>query len=140
MKKPRLIATACLVPVLFAANSVYANTNARKEISTAILHAGYAEKMTDVNKVHRHLHHVINCLVGSHGAGFDANAGDPCLGMGNGAIRDYTYKVADKVQRDMLQQALEDAHYGLMSNRLKIARNAADLAEKRLKESEDNNI
>jgi hypothetical protein len=140
MNKPLFIAAVSLVPVLFAANSVYANTNARKEISTAIVHAGYAEKMTDVNKVHLHLHHVINCLVGTHGAGFDTKAGDPCLGMGNGAIHDYTYKVADKVQRDMLQQALEDAHYGLMTNRLKIAHNAADLAEKNLKKAEDNNL
>lgn len=136
MKKPILTAIFSLVAVLFSVNNVYANTNARKEINTAIMHAGYAKKMTEVNKVHLHLHHVINCLVGSHGAGFDAQAGDPCLGMGNGAINDYNYKVADMVQRDMLQQALENAHYGLMSKRLPIARNAAALALKDLQESE----
>jgi len=137
MNKPLLITTVSLATALFAAGTAYANTNVHKEISTAILHAGYAEKTTDINKVHLHLHHVINCLVGPHGAGFDAQAGDPCLGMGNGAINDDNYKVADIQHRDSLQQALEDAHYGLMTNRLKIAHNAADLSEKNLKQSEE---
>jgi len=135
MKKYVLLATLAIAPALFAANTVYANTNATKEIDTAITHAGYAEKMTTVNKVHLHLHHVINCLVGTHGVGFDAKAGDPCMGMGNGAIHDDNYKVADMQHRTALQDALEDAEYGLMTNRLKIARNAADLADKDLKES-----
>jgi hypothetical protein len=137
MKHPILIAPMSLLFAMFATTNVYASTNAQQEISTAILHASYAEKMTDVNKVHLHLHHVINCLVGTKGVGFDTKAGDPCLGMGNGAINDFNYKKADKLRRDMLKQALEDAQYGLMTDRLQIARNAADLAIKDLKKSQE---
>lgn len=119
---------------IFGVSTAYANTQAQREISTAITHASLAEKMTNVSQVDLHLHHVINCLVGTKGVGFDAKAGDPCLGMGNGAINDYK---GDKVNRDMLKQALEDAQYGLMTKRVNIARNAADMAEKRLKEARE---
>lgn len=119
---------------IFGVSTAYANTQAQREISTAITHASLAEKMTKVNQVDLHLHHVINCLVGTKGVGFDAKAGDPCLGMGNGAINDYK---GDKVNRDMLKQALQDAQYGLMTKRVNIARNAADMAEKRLQESRE---
>jgi len=137
MKKQILITSVSLLLAMFGANAAYASNNAQKEISTAITHAGYAEKVQTVDKVHLHLHHVINCLVGTQGVGFDKQAGDPCLGMGNGAIKDFNYKQADKVRRDMLQQALENANYGLMTNRLKIAHNAADLADKDLKKAEE---
>ena len=138
MKNQVLVMAASLSLALLGTTAAYAKTNANEEISTAITHAGFAEKMTDVNKVHQHLHHVINCLVGPHGAGFDAKAGDPCLGMGNGAIDDFTYKMADKVRRDLLKEALEDANYGLMTSNPQIARNAAELAQKDLKESQEN--
>ncbi len=137
MKKQMLISFVSLLVALFGVNVAYANTNAQKEISTALTHAGYAEQVTNVDKVHLHLHHVINCLVGTKGVGFDAKAGDPCIGMGDGAIKDFNYKMADKLRRDMLKQALEDANYGLMTNRLKIARNAADLVAKDLKKAEE---
>ena len=123
-----------LLFTIFGVSTAYANTQAQREISTAITHASLAEKMTNVNQVDLHLHHVINCLVGAKGVGFDAKAGDPCLGMGNGAINDYK---GDKVNRDMLKQALEDAQYGLMTKRVNIARNAADMAIKRLKETRE---
>jgi len=135
MKNKLLIASLSLLSTLFAASIAIAGTNATKEINTAITHAGYAEKMTDVNKVHLHLHHVINCLVGPHGFDFDAAAGDPCKGMGNGAINDYK---ADKLNREMLNSALENAEFGLMTNRLNIAQNAASLARGDLKKSEEN--
>jgi hypothetical protein len=123
-----------LLFTIFGVSTAYANTQAQREISTAITHASLADKMTNVSQVDLHLHHVINCLVGTKGVGFDAKAGDPCLGMGNGAINDYK---GDKVNRDMLKQALEDAQYGLMTKRVNIARNAADMAEKRLKEARE---
>ena len=134
MKNRMFITPISLLFAMFVASTVFANTNAQQEISTAITHAGYAKKMTDVDKVHLHLHHVINCLVGSKGVGFDAKAGNPCQGMGNGAINDYH---ADKLDRDMLKEALEDAQYGLLTQRLDIARNAADLTIKDLKKSQE---
>ncbi|MBI1422329.1 MAG: hypothetical protein GC149_02605 [Gammaproteobacteria bacterium] len=134
MKNNKLVLLSAFLFALFGSTAAYASPHAKKEINTAITHASLAEKMSDVKQVHLHLHHVINCLVGPKGVGFDASAGNPCAGMGNGAINDYK---ADKVDRDMLTQVLEDANYGLLTNRLQIARNAAQLAEKNLRKSEE---
>ena len=136
MKNHILITLVSLALVVFYANAAYANTNAKEEVTTAITHAGYADKMTDVKQIQLHLHHVINCLVGSKGIDFDPKAGDPCLHMGNGAINDFK---GDKLERDMLSQALSEAEYGLMTHRTKIAHNAADLVEHSLKNAKYDN-
>ena len=59
MKKQILITSVSLLLAMFGANAAYASNNAQKEISTAITHAGYAEKVQTVDKVHLHLHHVL---------------------------------------------------------------------------------
>ncbi len=61
---------------------------ALRQAQTAAAHAGMALGAPTLAKVHMHLHHVLNCLVGPGGAGFDAKELDPCKGMGHGAIRD----------------------------------------------------
>ena len=43
--------------------------------------------MKDVQK---HMHHVLNCLVGPNGKGFDESFGNPCNGQGQGAIPETT--------------------------------------------------
>ena len=119
MKNRLLI--VCLF-TLFGAGSAYANT-AQHEISHALMQAKQGSKAMSLQQVDTHLHRIVNCLVGHHGVGFDASAGDPC--MGKGAINDFH---GGRVGRDSLAQALEDAQYGLMTKRANIARNAADLA------------
>jgi hypothetical protein len=59
--------------------------------------------------VQMHLHHVVNCLVGPTGQGFDASVGNPCKDQGNGAIPDTT----DAAKKTMLNQALAKANAGL---------------------------
>jgi len=119
MKNRLLI--VCLFTV-FAAGSAYANT-AQHEISQALMQAKQGSKAMSLQQVDTHLHRVVNCLVGQHGVGFDAGAGNPC--MGKSAINNFH---GGRFDRDSLQQALEDAEYGLMTKHAKIARNAADLA------------
>jgi uncharacterized membrane protein len=41
-----------------------------------------------LQQVTLHLHHVLNCAVGPDGMGFDAAAGNPCKGQGNGFLSD----------------------------------------------------
>jgi hypothetical protein len=89
--------------------------SARNEITTAHAHALMASTADTVEIGHAHLHHVINCLVGPGGKGFDAKAEDPCKGQGNGAIPDSAGNHA--VQRN-LKKALTDAQSGLKSNEL----------------------
>jgi hypothetical protein len=80
-----------------------------QEIATAAKHAGFAAGVTATKQVHLHLHHVINCLVGAGDPLFDAAAGYPCKGEGDGALND----VNDAPQRyARLEEALHLAQVG----------------------------
>lgn len=98
---------------LFAGVALSAG-GAQKEIETAIQHAQFAAKMSPVDQTHLHLHHVVNCLVGPNGKDFDAKAGNPCKGQGNGAINDAT---AGSDQQQLLNDALAVAKIGLDNDR-----------------------
>lgn len=95
--------------------SAFAQSQATQEVSTAHTHALLAQNATTVPAAHTHLHHVINCLVGADGSGFDATAGNPCKGQGNGALKDSTSNAA---LQSKLKSALADAHSGLKSSSL----------------------
>lgn len=60
----------------------------QEELKTAITHAGFAAKYDTLNEVTLHLHHVVNCIVGSKDKAYDAQAGNPCQGQGNGILAD----------------------------------------------------
>lgn len=62
-----------------------ASADAQQAVGIAAQHAGLAANAGNINLVHTHLHHVLNCLVGPGGDGFDAMPGNPC-GMAGGAI------------------------------------------------------
>jgi hypothetical protein len=103
----------------------FAQSGAATEASTAHTHAALAQSATTVAMTHLHLHHVINCLVGASGAGFDAAAGDPCKGQGNGALKDAS---SDAALEAKLKTALADARSGLKSNSLATAHEDAGKA------------
>src|SRR5579863_7879581 len=73
-------------PLLFAATAFAADLGS--EINNAQTHAGLAAQAADINGVHTHMHHALNCLVGPKGDGFDAKQMNPCAQSGNGAIPD----------------------------------------------------
>lgn len=89
--------------------------SASTEASTAHAHALMAQNATTVAQAHTHLHHVINCLVGPQGTGFDATAGNPCKGQGNGAIPD---SASNQTLNGKLKSALADAQRALQSDSL----------------------
>lgn len=95
--------------------SASAADTASQQANIAHIHALMAQNAKTVPAAHAHLHHVINCLVGPKGAGFDARAGDPCNGQGNGAISD---AAKDKALQGKLRGALDDAQAGLKSESL----------------------
>ncbi|MGH8225867.1 MAG: hypothetical protein ACRER1_06920 [Gammaproteobacteria bacterium] len=103
---------------------------AQQEAATAQDHAVFAKKADSLKMTHAHLHHVINCLVGSKGAAFDAKAFDPCKGMGNGALND---SAKNTRMHSLLEQALMTAEVGLKSNNLKMAHQAAGKTAELLK-------
>ena len=109
----------------FACTAFAQTHSAKDEISTAHAHAHMAQSATSVAMAHTHLHHVINCLVGPGGSGFDAAAGTPCKGQGNGAIPDAT---ADHALHAKLESALADAQAGLKTESLAAVQQTAGKA------------
>lgn len=107
--------------------SAYAQAgSAKTEIKTAHAHAMMAQGASKLDMVHTHLHHVINCLVGPDGQGFDASAGNPCKGQGNGAIPD---SAGNSALQGKLKSALSDAQAGLKADKLSAAQADAAKAE-----------
>ena len=110
----RLLVVGTTLALGMSACAAYAQTSsAQNEISTAHAHALMAQSAGSVAMAHTHLHHVINCLVGPDGNGFDAAAGDPC--NGKGAI---SATSTDHALHAKLESALMDAQAGLKSESL----------------------
>lgn len=90
-----------------------AQDNAATEVTIAHAHAVLAQNADSVAKTHLHLHHVVNCLVGPNDEGFDADAGNPCQGQGNGALPD---SANNQTLHSKLKQALATAQAGLSAD------------------------
>ena len=91
------------------------------QLTIADQHAGFAGKATTIDMAHMHLHHVLNCLVGPGGAGFDAAPGNPCAKAGNGAI-------ADGGDKAKLQPAVAAANAGIAATDVAAAQGDAQKA------------
>jgi hypothetical protein len=108
--------TRCLPALLLAlavpmvAQAAHSSAAVNKQVSTAAAHAGMAMGAADLKMVRTHLHHVVNCLQGPSGSAFDAKAGTPCKGQGNGAITDAK---GDAATETKLHTALTQAEAGL---------------------------
>ncbi|MGN2244787.1 hypothetical protein ACFWZU_14910 [Frateuria sp. GZRR33] len=103
--------TACVVALaLPLAAQAHPGNAASKEVSTAAAHAGMALGAADLKMAHAHLQHVVNCLVGLSGEGYDAQAENPCKGMGQGAIADAR---SDAARQSRLQEAAMEARKGV---------------------------
>jgi hypothetical protein len=115
MKKLLTVGIAAALAGGLAGGAFAQTASARDEIATAHAHALMAASADTVEVGHAHLHHVINCLVGPKGAGFDAAAGEPCKGQGNGAIPDSR---GDPALEARLESALAAARSGLKASGL----------------------
>jgi hypothetical protein len=95
-------------PLLFAATA-FAAADLGSEINNAATHAGLAAQAADINGVHTHMHHALNCLVGPKGDGFDPKQMNPCAQSGNGAIPDEM----DQMKKTKLVAARDDLTKGI---------------------------
>jgi hypothetical protein len=133
LHKPRFTAQMSLVGIL----AVFVTTSPAsaqapdpaQEAATSGLHAGLAAQAANIEQVHMHLHHTVNCLVGPKGQGFDAKEANPCQKLGNGAIPDSI----DSATKTKLTAALAKAQAGLKSDDLTAAKKAATEAQATLK-------
>jgi hypothetical protein len=95
------------------------------EITTAATHANLAAQADGINGVHTHLHHVLNCLVGPGGSGFDAKELNPCANSGAGAIPDST----DAMMKKALENAADTARAGIAATDIAAAKADANKAD-----------
>ncbi|HSN17108.1 MAG TPA: hypothetical protein VLV87_02765 [Gammaproteobacteria bacterium] len=109
------------------------SANPDQEIGTALQHAGMSAGSTKLADVHAHLHHVLNCLVGPSGQGYDSTAEDPCKGQGTGAINDVQNK---SKERGELDDAVKEANKGLKENKLKKAQKYAKKVMEELQDAQ----
>jgi hypothetical protein len=109
--------------------STSVQADASSETVTAKTHAELAAGASDINGVHSHLHHALNCLVGPGGKGFDAKEMNPCAQSGKGAIPD----TADASKKASREAAAEKAREGLAASDLKAARSDASATASMLK-------
>ncbi|BAE50100.1 hypothetical protein [Paramagnetospirillum magneticum] len=82
--------------------------DAKQQIATAAAHAGMAAASPEDKMVRGHLQHVVNCLVGPAGEGYDSAQANPCKDQGFGALQD---SPMDKLPA--LQAALKMARDGM---------------------------
>ena len=115
---------------LLAGGAAALAANESREISTAAAHASMAAGADQLPVVHAHLHHVVNCLVGPGGTGYDSSQEDPCKGQGAGAIPD-----ASAGQKPHLESALSLAQDGLAATDLATAKARAAAAAKMLRKA-----
>ena len=105
----------------FVCASVKADADSTKQVTIAARHAGSAAQATDPKRTQTHLHHVINCLVGPKGQGFDDKEANPCKDQGNGAIPDAT----SEARKTVLTEALAKANEALRQTDLAAAHKSA---------------
>lgn len=111
--KPLANSLAVALAAISLAAVALAASPAQEEIGTALQHAEFSEQSSQLSAIHLHLHHVVNCLVGKQGRQFYPPAGDPCNGMGKGAINDVGSNAALKAK---LEKVLAEAEHGLSQN------------------------
>ncbi len=109
---------ACAAIWVLAQSSAATAADPGAELKTAITHAGYSAKQEALQGVTTHLHHVLNCLVGPGGKGFDAAAGNPCQGQGGGYLPDLKAAKGETDQYYEAWWAAQVAEQGLAANNL----------------------
>lgn len=122
MKLVTIIALAA-APVLVTASAFAADLGS--EINNAASHAGLAAQAGNINGVHTHMHHALNCLVGPQGEGFDAKEMNPCAQSGSGAIPDET----DQMKKSKLMAARDDLNKGIADINMNSAKASASAAQ-----------
>jgi len=98
-------------------------------VGIAAQHAGLAAAAGNMNLARTHLHHVLNCLVGPGGDGFDAAPGNPCANAGGGAIP----QTANPEEKTKLLNIAQRVRAGIPDNNLDDLKKVATDAQANLK-------
>ena len=87
------LAVAMLVAALgLVATVVYAQgqdgTKVLDQWKTSVQHSKFSQNYSNLKEITSHLQHVMNCIEGARGSGYDGGVGNPCQGQGSGMITD----------------------------------------------------
>lgn len=105
--------------------------DAAKQVKTAIQHLEFAGKADGLKMTQAHAQHALNCLVGPGGDAFDAGPGNPCSGMGSGAIND----AYDSDRKQTLEKAADAAAEAVSADDPANARRKAEKAREILQQA-----
>jgi len=94
------------IAVLATSGAVFAQDAFETQLATAVQHAEFSMGAADIDMAVRHLGHVLNCIAGEGGEGFDGSWGHPCDGQGAGIMND----IAGHAAADDLMAVLRSAH------------------------------
>ena len=119
MANSKVILGVMLVSVALASGVAFAD--GPQQVGTASKHAGFAAAGTDLKGLQKHMHHVLNCLVGPSGKGFDESFGNPCNGQGQGAIPETT----DAATKTKLESALTVTRQAVATSDMAAAKKGA---------------
>ena len=122
MIRRSLLALGAIVSAFFLF-AAFAAGDYSSEIATAQAHAKLAVQAKDLNLIHVHLKHVINCLVGPDGKAFFADTINPCEHSGHGAIPDLGHASPQVLAK--LEMAVTAAEKGVKTNKPDPAHTAA---------------
>jgi len=101
-----LVAVALLLGGIVSSQTIEAPTgNLATQLGTAITHAGFSANAEAIEMAATHLGHVLNCIVGTDGEGFNADWGNPCGSQGAGILNE----LASHPQAADLQALVESA-------------------------------
>lgn len=102
----RLRIVSVVVAALALTAAAFAQEAFDTQMATAVQHAAFSMEADDRDMAVRHLGHVLNCIAGEGGDGFDGSWGHPCGGQGAGLLND----IADHEHADDLVAVLRAAH------------------------------
>jgi hypothetical protein len=91
-----------------------ARADVSDEVATATKHAQLASQAANLSAARGHLQHLLNCLLGPGKKGFDEKVGNPCQGLGEGAIAD----THDVLKKEILQRSASRATESLKNDDL----------------------
>jgi len=106
IERMRRTLIALAIAALAASGAVFAQDALETQLATAVQHAEFSMGADDIDMAVRHLGHVLNCIAGEGGDGFDGSWGHPCDGQGAGILND----IEGHAAADDLMAVLRSAH------------------------------
>ena len=130
VKKNTRILTLALAAMLLggvaSAQMIEAPSGALAEqLTTAITHSGFSAGAAELAMASTHLGHVLNCLVGEGGEGFNVDWGHPCGGQGAGIASDLASHPQSADLQALVDNAIQLAMWGVTQESLTAVQAAA---------------